>query len=302
MALGGFVNCFDWQNHSSDYLDGTLVGASRLQADEHLDSCRSCGSRHQRYRIILSSIAGQPRSTLPVPIRKAPLSFSLPRTDSFARRSRWERAPWYVRTGVEGVTIAVAILFVVAMAPRIRSLYERGLQRRLDEFSLEATLSDTAPDSPLTRGRSLPSMQKAAGSVVSDDFSSEAETEAEPVRVGQSEIWRFNFRTNSPRELRNKIVQILKDAGVSAESNVGGAEFPGGIQFDLLVPVETLAQIKQQLQKLTVGLIHPPAAAETLEDSDAGTAAREPFTWYKVKSKRALPAGKTRVVIWLSQV
>ena len=55
--------------------------------------------------LILTSIASQPRSALPVPIRKSPLAAALPRLDlRRMSRSRWEQVPWYIRTTVEGTT------------------------------------------------------------------------------------------------------------------------------------------------------------------------------------------------------
>jgi predicted anti-sigma-YlaC factor YlaD len=92
------MNCFEWQNRASDYLDGMLMGAGKAEADAHLDGCRECLERYKHYRILVSSVATQPRSSLPIPIRKAPLAAVLPRLD-FATfsRSRWEQVPWYFR-------------------------------------------------------------------------------------------------------------------------------------------------------------------------------------------------------------
>ena len=66
------MNCFDLQNRASDFLDGNLTGSQKTEADQHLDDCRDCSERYKRYRIILTSISSQPRSALPIPIRKSP--------------------------------------------------------------------------------------------------------------------------------------------------------------------------------------------------------------------------------------
>ena len=53
------MNCFEWSNHSSDYLDGTLSKSTQDQADEHLKVCPDCTERLQHYRFIVSSISHQ---------------------------------------------------------------------------------------------------------------------------------------------------------------------------------------------------------------------------------------------------
>lgn len=315
------LNCFEWRNLASDYLDGMLMGAAKTDADRHLDSCRDCQERLKRYRALLSTIASQPRSALPIPIRKSPLAAVLPRLDmATLSRSRWEQVPWYLRTSFEGAAIVLMILLGISAGPRIRALYERGVERSLNDFtqSLGAeNAQDPALDPkvaaiPLARAKpaALPS-----GTVIADgdDFSSggddasasTATEDSEPdsgsavvdkgsgIRVGSSQVWRFNLKTDSPHEIRPQVIKILTELHIPAETEgLGGVEAPGGIQFDLLVPSSVVPSLKRQLETLA-----PKAPAE-LADSPAG----ETFTWYMNKSKHKLPEHKTRVVIWLSQM
>lgn len=301
------MNCFEWQSRSSDYLDGILVGTVREEAEAHLASCAACRGRSEHYRTILSSIGAQPRAGLPVALRKSPFAKSVSKLEMAAgsgTRSRWERAPWFVRTGIEGLAITALILVVVAMVPRLRAIYERNLQQRLDSF----TLADIAQDdesSPLARGKL--SASGAEQSPEGDDFMSEHEEEEETpaasssdtsalgeIKVGNSEIWRFNLKTDSPRDLRTKVVGVLRNIGISSATTGGdGVEAPGGIQFDFLANKGQIAAVKQGLQKLSV-----PSAQSTAGESPVN----DTFTWYKNKSRRQIPAGKARVVIWLSQL
>lgn len=324
------MNCFEWHNRASDYLDGTLIGAAKREADEHLDSCKECHDRHKHYRLILTSIASQPRSALPVPIRKAPLSSALPRMD-LARmgRTRWEQVPWYIRTTVEGTSIVLLILLGISKGPKIRALFERNLEKNLSEFNETIGSSgDSANDTsslnlPLSRGNTVaggpagavgPGPAGAADGAGADsghgaggdEFASEGneeDTSAEgsgagegdegDIRVGNSEIWRFNMKTDSPHEIRPKIVQMLTSLNVPTSTpGLGGTEAPGGIQFDLLLPQSVVPALKKQLQKLA------PPTPEGL----SGSAVGETFTWYKNKSKHPIPSGQTHVVIWLSQM
>lgn len=316
------MNCFEWQNRASDYLDGTLIGASKREADQHLDSCTHCHDRHQHFRLILTSLASQPRATLPIPIRKAPLTSHLPRLE-MARlgRSRWEQVPWYIRTTVEGSSIVFLILLGISVGPKLRALYERNIERNFSEFAESITQSDASKEAalfnlPLSRGKpgastTLDGTHSAAdpssdgdefaGSEADSDPGSEEEPEVEgsgasnetEIRVGSSEIWRFNFKTDSPHEFRSRIVQALTELKVPANTTgLGGVEAPGGIQFDLMLPQALVAPLKRQLQKLA------PPTPEGLSGSPVG----ETFTWYKNKARNPLPSGKTHVVIWLSQM
>jgi anti-sigma factor RsiW len=318
------ISCFEWQNRSSDYLDGTLIGAAQRQADEHLDTCQGCNERHKHYRLILTSIASQPRSSLPVPIRKAPFAAALPKLD-LARlgRSRWEQVPWYVRTTLEGTGIVFLILLGISAGPRLRALYERSIERNLSDFTEALTQSgDSSTEGlnvPLSRGKAPWGAGASAGTAVAggvdsevahagDEFASEGNEEDDSsaegsgaadtledgeVRVGSAEIWRFNLKTDSPHEFRPKVVQLLAELKIPAGTpGLGGIEAPGGIQFDLLLPQTVVSGLKKQLQKIA------PPTPEGLANSPSG----ETFTWYKNKSKRPVPDGLTHVVIWLSQL
>src|SRR5947209_10855726 len=119
------MNCFDWQNRASDYLDGALPGARKLEADEHLEHCHACMDHFHHYRTLVETIASQPRSALPIPIRKAPLTAPLPKRSLLRRTSfRWSQMPWHLRTPIEGLGIIFLVLIAISAGPRIRNLYE----------------------------------------------------------------------------------------------------------------------------------------------------------------------------------
>lgn len=324
------MNCFDWQNRASDYLDGTLMGSVKAEADQHLDSCRECTERFKHYRVILNSISTQPRFTLPIPIRKSPFIGGLPRLGIRISRSRWDHIPWYLRTTIEGVGIVFMVLLGISTGPKLRAIYERSVEANLEDFTQsfrewrESRLQNDE-DTPLSRGKSVApasvdgsnpagvndpaqrTEELASGDSDSDGDSSADDSgdDATPVEggggandtsdihVGSNEIWRFMLKTDSPHEMRTKIVRILTDLHIPANTRgFGGIEAPGGIQFDLLVTPDVIAGIKRELQAIAP---KPPAEL-------ANTPAGETFTWYKNKSKTKLPDHKTRAVIWLSQM
>ncbi len=301
------MNCFEWQTRASDYLDGTLIGGLKRDADRHLDSCRACAERYKRFRVILESIGSQPRTGLPIPIRKAPLARG-PRFDASGQalvrdlarigRLRWRRLPWYLRTSIEGSAIVALILLGVSSGPRIRALYERSIERSLGDFAESLTTEpEHAPAAgpALARGNVQAQTEPAEG----DEYNSEGESddsgedEGTAAVAGKGEIWRLNVKTDSPHEIRTKIIELLTELKIASTTpGFGGIEAPGGIQFDLLLPQAVVAKLKSSVEKLA------PPAPPALADSPAG----ETFTWYKNRSKKPIPDGKTRVVIWLSQM
>lgn len=306
------MNCFDWQNRVSDYLDGSLMAAVKREADEHLEKCEECSSHHKHFRQILSSVTAQPRSTLPVSLRKAPLAAAPPigKIPFPERIRRWSELAWYVRVPLEGAGIVVLISVAISAGPKLRTFYERKIERSLTEYSegFGGENAENAASTALGRGN-LTGSEKQVGAPTggaTDDFAgSEGDSETDTsdtgdddgdpqvVKATSSDTWRFNLKTDSPHDVRTKIVKILEDLKVPASTpGIGGIEAPGGIQFDLVVSQSIVPELKQQLEKIA------PAAPTDLADSPFG----ETFTWYKKRSKSPVPAGQTHVVIWLAQI
>lgn len=296
------MNCFEWVSRSSDYLDGTLIGTKKQEADAHLDECSECHQKFQRYRQILSSIAAQPRSSLPISMRKAPFSSVLPRLDLGLNHSRWQRIPWYIRTPLEATGIVLLTLAGVSIGPQVRTIYEKKIEKNLGDLSQAFT--DSSPQDAPANSSALatqPINSAEDPNKTSDEFSSEGDetgtqdSESEDIKVGNSDIWRFILRTDSPQDLRPKISAILKTlaGGEPQISNkIEGILAPGGIQFDMVLLQSAVPKLKRQLFELA------PPTPEGLVDTPAG----ETFTWYKIKSKQKIPSGKARVVIWISQI
>jgi hypothetical protein len=311
------VNCFDWQNRASEYLDGSLIGNLKREADEHVESCEDCGTRHKHYRLLLSSIASQPRTSLPVAIRKAPLSapiHPLSKAQSgvswMARLRKWSNVPWYIRVPAEGASIVLLVTLAISAGPRLRTIYERKVERSLTEYNEGfGTGTENAPDdgdTALARGNITTDPATGAhAQLVSDETVAEGgdsdgdagdnddEADAPEIHVGKAEVWRFNMKTDSPHGVRPQIVRLLTELKVPSNTpGFGGIEAPGGIQFDLMVTKEIIPEVKAALEKMA------PPPPKDLADSPFG----ETFTWYKNKSKKPIPSGKARLVIWLSQI
>lgn len=332
--------CFDWHNRISEYLDSALSPVTKRQADLHLDHCLACLNRLKHHQEILRALSQAPRERVSASLRRNPLIHlsllegssekitPLPEETTplrwdkrllFLNKSYHWQGKWYLQAGIEGFGIMLVLLVAVSLFPKVRGIYEKNIERRLEAFNLPDTDISSIKNLPLVRGKD------ASGIQTGDDFSeSEHEdspdaTETEtagasitgaegntthPPRAGKAEIWRFNLRADNAKEVRPKIIQILSEQGVGATTKgIGGREAPGGIQFDLLVPSVKIDKINEALQKLAS---MTPSPKTRIYGGGSGNSesnnSPKNFTWFKNKSKATLPQGFTRVVIWVSQL
>lgn len=256
---------------------------------------------------------------LPESVKKDPLHANLPfeQTTSYAplRHSRWTRAPWFVRSSVEGIGIAAIILITVATVPKIRNFYEKSVERRMQPFDLHELARDLAekPEGARSVAQSDESEANTEDQYTGEELLQEGEAdnlgEDEEIHVGNSEIWRFNLKTDDPHEMKKQVQTTLVGMGVPEElPELEGRVAPGGIQFDILVRTGIVWGLKKKLQKMA----RPIAANETIRrrrwrrlaqtQNPDDKQIQETFTWFKNKQRRRLPQGRTRVVIWLSQI
>lgn len=284
------MECFEVRNHLNDWIDGSIGAKARTGFEDHLGGCKSCENENQRIRALIDILHKQPRSQMPPDLRSAPLAFRVP---IFTRMKNlklfWRELPAPTRLLTEGVLIAAVVILGVQLGPRVRSIYEKNLDERLEKM-IRAEDYETS-DVPLARGKA----DADSAASVSDEhetFQDDAEvggTHTE-MHVGKGEIWRFNMKTDSPSLVRAKIMKTFSEIGIPGTTDgFNGVEAPGGIQFDILIPSTSVPGIKSALEKMAIN----PSDHDNFNDA---------FTWYKNRSKKPIPNGTTRVVIWLSQI
>ncbi|MBU6374971.1 MAG: zf-HC2 domain-containing protein [Bdellovibrionales bacterium] len=301
MALGSNMTCFDWHNLSSEYLDGSLAPVLKRKADDHLAQCSDCHERHQHYRLILESLHSLTRIGVPNEVQH-----ELETGVSQSKTTSNSLFPWVSPAAIKAILrsprtivpgfLIICGLVILAALPKIRSIYETRLQKRLDSNNFaELSLSQVhAIHSPSTTEVSdeFSGDEDYAGdemeSASQEDSNGEADSASSGVQ-SPSQLWRFNLRTDSPQEIRSKIQQTLHQSGALPSSRyIHGFLAPGGIQFDALIPADKVKDLQEEL------------ASYALAKDAQKTTANKPFTWFRNKSKRVLPPGTARVVIWLS--
>jgi hypothetical protein len=232
---------------------------------------------------------------MPLELREDPLAFPVRRMRRLFEdpKTSWKRLPVAARLLVEGVSIAAVVVLGIQLGPVVREMYEARMEKRLQTLIAAEDLS--SHNVPLARGRSDAEDADLSDEVANSDSDGDAENSTgvdveSDVQVGKGEIWRFNLKTDAPALVRNQILKTLKDVGIlETTPGIGGVEAPGGIQFDLLVPQSAIPQLKVHLEKLA-------------GTPSANLPFSETFTWYKNRSKKPIPNGMSRVVIWLSQI
>lgn len=286
------MDCFASENSMTDAIDGLLSPRIQHAFDHHISTCLDCRTKTERIRELLRILHSQPRAPMPLDLREDPLAFPIRRMKKFFSNPQtyWQRLPIGVRLLIEGVSIAVVVMLGIRLGPVAREMYEARMEKRLQ--TMIAAEDQSNQNVPLARGRT-----DSEDAEISDEVANESDSENSAgvevdanVQVGKGEIWRFNLKTDAPALVRSQIMKALTEAGIpDTTSGIGGVEAPGGIQFDLFVPQTLIPVLKVQLEKLA------GKPSENLPFS-------ETFTWYKNRSKKPIPSGTSRVVIWLSQI
>jgi hypothetical protein len=305
--MGSDLSCFDWSNLAAEYLDGSLAPGLKRRADEHLTECRDCSERQQHYRLILESLRSLPRTTTPSDLQHE-LEMQAPRlalTSASPLLKVWKASMESMLKSPRTASIAASILAGLAILgalPKIRSFYEQRIQQRLD--------SSNFAELPLT-GQPSDSADESVDEFISEEVEDDDDSAGDLVeaslqngttkKAGAPQVWRFILRTDSPQEMRAKIHRTLVDAQALPTSRfLNGFAAPGGIQFDAFVPLENIDRLKNELSTF-VDQKAASAGTNANEDSQ-GPYPTSPFTWYKNKSKRPLPAGAARVIVWISLI
>lgn len=256
---------------------------------------------------ILSTLYQLPKKKIPKPLADASLSFSVPTWEGF-RNSLLQigKMPWYIRIFIEAAGMVSLVLVAISSAPKVRDLYEKhwggrfsGLQEDIDSAGLAGDDLLPASSNGTEVAENAPGIAIDSTLPDGEDISGENEEEdLGPAGSQHSDLWRFTLKTVSPDELRPLVTRILQELKLSPlVGAMQGTRVPGGIEFDLLVPKTVVPELQVALEKLI------PASTPQPE-TPAGTEKPfrpKDFSWYRVPSKRRIPEGKAKVVIWLSQ-
>ena len=97
-------------------------------------------------------------------------------------------------------------------------------------------------------------------------------------RYGRNKAYRILMRSEDTPEVREMLDAILRQFDVKKVDNVNpGKEIPGGIYYNLYIPIESLKSFLERVNKVA------------------------PSTIYESKTRTANPPGRNKVFIWVKQ-
>lgn len=216
-----------------------------------------------------------------------------------ARKNVFEQfrsLPLPARFMIETGMVLSVLIFLMWLIPEVRNRYENSIQKRINDYLIESTISDApAPDGT----SKTPRIVQPPPEEVHNDTADEPEPKPEdtknkkPLKVNDGETWRFSFTGTATTEILAEIQNSLKKMGLD---QVKSTVAPGGIQFDFYLPTKELATLKVTLEQMAAMLQRKTSS----NSPDAPTPVN--MSWYKKKNMlgRKINAGHVEVVIWVS--
>lgn len=219
------------------------------------------------HRLLLAERLREAREYLiPESLRKIPIS---PLLMKEGRRwvLNWASAPWYFKVLFEGFLAASLILGVVFSIPRIKQVYEFWLERRLDIYSAtelagvpeNPALSDSANGAGLVQAPVSTSATASSAHEATTNPVPETEVRPETEFIGRESerptsdrVYRVLIKSDSPETIKANVLSALASADYQPadRDTPSGSELPGGIMFDVFIPLKNYKSFVSGLSRL----------------------------------------------------
>ncbi len=186
----------------------------------------------------------------------------------------WSAAPWYVKALFEGLLATTLVLGIVLSIPRIKGIYEFWLERRLDLYSIAELAAGLSGSRSEMTSDAAATAATSSGSQRANESGSKSATAASGVATSQPEkttsieeteflgrdsaiptsekLYRVLIKTDSPESIKDQVLRALTGVHytVADEENTVGAELPGGVMFNVFVPLKNYKQIENELSRM----------------------------------------------------
>jgi hypothetical protein len=290
-------------------INDSLLSLVLKTSEDHIDFRRTQLLQHLREEGLpvqnLSDL--DPKEALK--IRRAADQPALP-TPSF--NTRLKKLPFSVRFALETGAVLFILIFLMWIIPEIRNKYENSIQKRINDYLIEASLVDSPPPAGTTKEPKMITMPTAEGEknqvASSSDAAGEASDEGvnsankKQPKVNEQETWRFSFTGSLTADIEAGIETVLKKYSVDQNKPV---TVPGGIQFDFVLPTDHLIALKTSLEEMANEL--QKKSLSTSNNTDAASARQASLSainmsWYKKRNMgtRKIPGGHVQVIVWIS--
>jgi len=204
---------------------------------------------------------------------------------NFSKKSLWNKTPWYLKRTFEVSAIGLIFAGAFIFLPKLHNMYETSINEQYSFYKVD----NIQPK----KFASINTTPDVDNSVTQREITSILQTESnQKITVGNYEMWRFIIKTNAADEIKKEVEQSLKNIDHEAYQEIKAYRVPGGIQFNLTIPKESVLSIKDKMESLSIGEHHPKDTEEL----------KKFFSWYKKRSVQKMPLGYTQIVIWISQI
>lgn len=270
----------DWNPTGTSLRLGQFTVPSQLARS--VGDCGRCGAMLQERMASIAHFHELRDYALPEKFKTFPVSPLLIKEGKKVLLN-WAAAPWYVKAIFEGLLTTTLVLGIVLSIPRIKNMYEFWLERRFDLYSiaeLAAGLgggrSSTSTDSvdaanaasppqknnasPATTGATVPNPNAATtgargNATPTDKLTIQPETEfvGRDSEVATSDkVYRVLIKTDSPEAIKDQVAHALTTTTfLAADEETGvGAELPGGVMFNVFVPIKSYKALVNELARM----------------------------------------------------
>lgn len=223
-----------------------------------------------------------------------------PRTEKLRARKRgpistFQSLPLAARFLVETLLVLTALLALLWVIPEVRNRYESSIQARINEYLIESALLDSPAPEGTSKDAKEPLEVDQAGldEPVITKSSSEAPSQKRQPKVNSGETWRFSFTGSATQEIESAVLGILKELQLESQKPLN---VPGGIQFDFILEVERLLDLKSRLETSITAIQGKARSAQSSAIAYAN------MSWYKKQNMgtRKIPSGHVQVIVWIS--
>ena len=209
---------------------------------------------------------------------------------------RFKALPFLIRFSLETGLVLSTLVLLMWIIPEIRNTYENSVQKRINDYLIESSLID----SPAPVGTSKTPKTPIPEAEVKDEVEANEPAETTTAvrkqpKVNDGETWRFSFTGSQTTEIETGVQDTLKKLHVETTKPL---TVPGGLQFDLLVPTQTLIRLKESFEDMTNEMQRKAGLAKQPGVSSSGVN----LSWYKKRNMgtRKIPSAHVQVIIWIS--
>lgn len=218
---------------------------------EQIKGCKLCLQIFEQKLTSYKHFQNLPEFSLPKSISNLEFE-TMPMIKSLVN---WRTAPWYIKLIAEGILATALVSVIVLSAPYFKHMYEYWLERRLDLYTINELGLSKNENTSLPVEEATSEKKENVTADPQRSLAVKPETEfgsRDAERASADKIYRVLIKTDAPEALKNNVFSVLNNVPhePASERGIAGDELPGGILFDIYVPLHEYKNLVNNLVKL----------------------------------------------------